>query len=161
MRRSIRALAVALAIAFILPSTAFAHWPVASRSAWVAQGYWSQHKAYDIASSRGTPIVPMRSGKVVFAGRKWNCGGYQVWVSHGNGLYSAYYHLKKGSINVWRGTWVKDQTTRLARVGESGCATGPHLHVEVWRGFPWASGSYRIDPWRFIDSGYWLPHRYR
>jgi murein DD-endopeptidase MepM/ murein hydrolase activator NlpD len=101
----------------------------------------------------------MRSGKVVFAGRKANCGGYQVWVSHGSGLYSAYYHLR--SYAVRKGKWVKSQSTRLGRVGESGCATGPHLHMEVWRGFPWASGSYRVSPWRYIDSGYWLPYRYR
>ena len=161
MRRSIRAIAVALVIAIILPAAALAHWPVANRYSYISQGYWSGHRAMDIASYKGTPIVPMRSGKVVFAGFKRNCGGYQVWVSHGNGLYSAYYHVKRWSINVWRGKWVKSQTTRLARVGESGCATGPHLHFEVWRGFPWASGSYRIKPWRFIDSGYWLPYRYR
>lgn len=161
MRRSIRAIAVALVIAIILPAAALAHWPVANRYSYVSQGYWSKHRAMDIASAKGTAIVPMRSGRVVFAGYKRNCGGYQVWVSHGNGLYSAYYHVKRWSINVWRGKWVKGQTTRLARVGESGCATGPHLHFEVWRGFPWSSGSYRIRPWRFIDSGYWLPYRYR
>ena len=38
-------------------------------------------------------------GKVVFAGWKSNCGGYQVWVSHGNGLYSAYYHLRSESVS--------------------------------------------------------------
>ncbi|NJD29024.1 MAG: M23 family metallopeptidase [Chloroflexi bacterium] len=161
MRRSIRAIAVALVIAIILPAAALAHWPVANRYAYISQSYWSKHRAVDIATYKGTPIVPMRSGKVVFAGHKRNCGGYQVWVSHGNGLYSAYYHVKRRSINVWRGKYVKRQTTRLARVGESGCATGPHLHFEVWRGFPWASGSYRVNPWKYIDSGYWLPYRYR
>ncbi len=161
MRRSIRAIAVALAIAILLPAAALAHWPVASRSSWVSQGYSSGHKAYDIAASAGTKIVPMRSGKVVFAGWKSNCGGYQVWVSHGNGLYSAYYHVRRGSISVWKGKWVRDQETKLAAIGESGCATGPHLHFEVWRGFPWASGSYRVSPWKYIDSGYYLPYRYR
>jgi len=51
--------------------------------------------------------------------------------------------------------------TRLGRVGKSGCAQGTHVHVEVWRGFPWASGSYRVDPWKYINSGTWLPYRYR
>ena len=101
----------------------------------------------------------MRSGKVVFAGWKNNCGGYPVWVSHGNGLYSGYYHLR--SIAVSKGQWVTKSTTTLGRVGESGCATGPHLHVEVWRGFPWASGSYRVRPWSYIDDGTYLPYRYR
>lgn len=161
MRRSIRALAVALTIAIILPAAALAHWPVADRYSYVSQGYRTGHKAYDIASSSGKPVVPMRDGKVVFAGRKSNCGGYQVYVAHGNGLYSAYYHLKAGTIVVSKGKLVDGQRTRLARVGASGCATGPHLHFEVWRGFPWAGGSYRVNPWKYIDSGYWLPYRYR
>src|SRR5262249_44802468 len=109
----------------------------------------------------GVSVVAIRSGTVVWAGWRSNCGGYQVWVSHGNGLYSAYYHLEAGTIQVKRGQSVTVDKTRLARVGESGCATGTHTHVEVWRGYPWASGSYRVNPWAYIDSGTWLPYRYR
>jgi murein DD-endopeptidase MepM/ murein hydrolase activator NlpD len=159
MRRSIRAIAVALAIAMILPAVVVAAWPVANRHSYISQGYKRTHKADDIATYRGTPVVPIRDGKVVFAGWKRNCGGYQVWVSHGNGLYSAYYHLRSESVS--RGQSVKVSSTRLGRVGSSGCATGPHLHVEVWRGFPWHSGSYRVNPWNYIDEGYYLPYRYR
>jgi murein DD-endopeptidase MepM/ murein hydrolase activator NlpD len=159
MRKSIRAFLAAMLVAIILPAAVLAHWPVANRSSYVSQGYWSGHRAYDIASYSGTPVVPIRSGLVVFTGWKSNCGGYQVWVSHGNGLYSAYYHLS--SISSWGGEWITDQTTRLGRVGASGCATGPHLHIEVWRGYPWARGSYRVNPWGYIDSGYYEPYRYR
>lgn len=159
MRKSTRALVAALVVATILPAAVAAHWPVADRYSYRSQGYWSGHKADDIAAPKGTRIVPIRSGKVIFAGWKSNCGGYQVWVSHGNGLYSAYYHMS--SIAVYKGKWVTDQTTTLGRVGASGCATGSHLHVEVWRGWPWHSDSYRLNPWNFIDSGYYLPYRYR
>jgi hypothetical protein len=31
----------------------------------------------------------------------------------------------------------------------------------VWRGYPWSSGSYRVNPWTYIDSGTYLPYRYR
>jgi murein DD-endopeptidase MepM/ murein hydrolase activator NlpD len=159
MRRSIRAIAAALVVALVLPVAVMASWPVANRSSYVSQGYHSYHKADDIASYSGTRVVPIRSGRVVFAGWKNNCGGYQVWVSHGNGLYTAYYHLSRES--VYKGKYVTRQSTRIGRVGESGCATGPHLHVEVWRGSPWASGSYRVKPWSYIDSGTYLPYRYR
>ncbi len=60
-----------------------------------------------------------------------------------------------------KGQYVTGQVTRLGRVGSSGCATGTHLHIEVWRGFPWASGSYRVKPWAYIDSGTYLPSKYR
>lgn len=159
MRRSIRAIAAALTVAILLPAATLAAWPVANKSSWISQGYYSYHKANDIASYSGTPVVPMSNGKVVFAGWKGNCGGYQVWVSHGNGLYSASYHLRSESVS--KGQAVTSQVTRLGRVGESGCATGPHLHFEVWRGFPWASGSYRVRPFSYIDSGTYLPARYR
>jgi murein DD-endopeptidase MepM/ murein hydrolase activator NlpD len=159
MRRSIRAIAAALVVALVLPVATMAAWPVANRYSWVSQGYHSYHKADDIASYSGTKVVPMRSGKVVFAGWKRNCGGYQVWVSHGNGLYSAYYHLRSESVS--KGQWVTQSQTVLGRVGSTGCATGPHLHFEVWRGFPWASGSYRVRPWGYIDQGSYLPYRYR
>jgi len=159
MRMSIRAMAAALIVALILPAATLAAWPVANRYSYVSQGYHSYHKAEDLASFSGTRVVPVRSGRVVFAGWKNNCGGYQVWVSHGNGLYTAYYHLR--SIAVSKGKTVAQSTTVLGRVGATGCASGPHLHIEVWRGFPWSSGSYRVRPWSYIDNGTFLPYRYR
>jgi murein DD-endopeptidase MepM/ murein hydrolase activator NlpD len=158
-RRSVLAIATAAILAVAVSIPALAAWPVASRSAYVSRGYTSSHKAYDIAATSGIRIVPMRSGKVVFAGWKSNCGGYQVWVSHGNGLYSAYYHMRKEVS--WSGRYVTRQESVLGYVGATGCATGPHLHLEVWRGYPWRSGSYRVNPWGYIDSGWYLPYRYR
>jgi murein DD-endopeptidase MepM/ murein hydrolase activator NlpD len=159
MRRSIRAMVAALTAALILPVVAAASWPVATSSSWISQGWHTYHKADDIAAAWGAPVVPILSGKVVYAGWKQNCGGRQVYVSHGNGLYSAYYHLSR--ISVSKGQYVTRQSTRLGRVGESGCATGVHVHVEVWRGYPWASGSYRVHPWDYIDSGQYFPSKYR
>ena len=159
MRISIRAIVAALAVALILPAVVGASWPVATRDSWISQAFKQTHKADDIAAAGGTPVVPMQSGKVIFAGWKRNCGGYQVWVSHGSGLYSAYYHLRSESVS--RGQYVSRQQTRLGRVGATACARGNHLPMEVWRGVPWGSGSYRVNPWRYIDSGYYLPKRYR
>lgn len=138
---------------------AAATWPVATRDSYVSRGYHSSHRADDLAADRGDRIVPIGSGRVVFAGWKSNCGGYQVWVSHGDGKYTAYYHMSKEV--VYAGKSVTRQSTTLGYVGTSGCATGPHVHVEVWKGYPWRSGSYRVNPWGYIDSGYYLPSRYR
>ena len=140
-----------------LPSSAA--WPVASRDSYLSRGYSSGHRADDLAATRGTRVVPVGTGRVVFAGWKSNCGGYQVWVAHGDGRYTAYYHL--GKEVVYSGKPVSRQETTLGYVGSSGCATGPHLHVELWKGFPWRSGSYRVNPWGAIDSGSYLPSRYR
>jgi murein DD-endopeptidase MepM/ murein hydrolase activator NlpD len=159
MRMLTRAFVLALVAAISIPAIATAAWPVASRSSYVSQYYSSRHRAVDIAAPGGTRIGPIRSGRTVFAGWKNNCGGYQVWVSHGNGLYSAYYHLRREVS--YRGEYVTGSSETIGYVGASGCATGPHLHVEVWHGYPWRSGSYRVNPWRYIDNGYWLPYRYR
>jgi murein DD-endopeptidase MepM/ murein hydrolase activator NlpD len=149
--------AAILALAVVVPT--IASWPVASRSSYVSRGFTSYHKAYDLAAPRGTRIVPTMSGTVVFAGWRSNCGGYQVWVSHGNGLYTAYYHMSR-EIS-WKGRGVTRQQSTLGYVGATGCATGPHLHIEVWHGYPWHSGSYRVSPWRYIDNGTYEPYRYR
>ena len=158
MRKSINAIVAAVAASLILPAAAFAQWPVENSHSYVSQGYSRQHRAYDIATSRGTKVVPMRGGTVVFAGRKDDCGGLQVYIRHGDGKFSAYYHLSVEFVH--KGQYVT-RSKVIGRVGESGCATGPHLHISVWQGHPWRSGSHRISPWRFIDSGRWLPHKYR
>ena len=157
--RIVVATLLALAVAIVATIPAAASWPVGTRRSYVSQ--WSQpgHRAIDIAADRGTKIVPIKDGKVVFAGWKSNCGGYQVWVSHGNGLYSAYYHLSR-EIS-FKGEAVDGGSEVLGYLGTSGCASGPHLHIEVWRGYPWRDGSYRVNPWNYIDSGYYLPYRYR
>jgi murein DD-endopeptidase MepM/ murein hydrolase activator NlpD len=150
---------VALLAAIVIPATAFAAWPVASRSSYVSQFASRHHPAIDIAGRAGTRIVPVRSGRVVFAGYKSNCGGYQVWLSNGHRLYTAYYHLR--SISVHRGQRVVAGRTTLGRMGRSGCATGPHLHVETWHRKPWTHGAYRLNPWHYIHNGHYLPARYR
>jgi murein DD-endopeptidase MepM/ murein hydrolase activator NlpD len=159
MRKLTRALVAALVVAIVFPISALAYWPVASRTSYVSRSFSSSHPGIDIAATAGTRVVPVRTGTTVFAGYKSNCGGYQVWVSHGNGLYSAYYHLSRETS--YRGEVVSGGSETIGYVGRSGCATGPHLHVEVWRGFPWSRGSYRINPWSYIDNGYYLPYRYR
>jgi murein DD-endopeptidase MepM/ murein hydrolase activator NlpD len=159
MRKLTRSFLAALVLAIVIPATVLATWPVASRYSYVSQWMTRSHGGIDIAGVYGTKVLPIRSGTTVFAGYKSNCGGYQVWVYHGGGLYSAYYHLR--SEVSYRGEYVTGGSEVIGYLGSSGCSTGPHLHLEVWRGRPWASGSYRVNPWNYINSGYYLPYRYR
>ena len=157
MRKLTFALSVALLATVLVPAAVSAAWPVASRSSYVSTWYSSSHPAIDIAAPQGTRVVPIGNGTVVFAGWKSNCGGYQVWVRN-HDVYSAYYHLSR--INVHAGQAVTGQMTTLGLVGRTGCATGPHTHVEIWTHYPWASGSHRVNPWPYIDKGYYVPLRY-
>jgi len=117
-------------------------WPVVGHN-YVSQYFSARHPAIDIASTYGNPIISALPGTVVYAGWKDNGGGYQVWVSHGNGLYTGYYHMSAVTTSV--GASVA-QGEQVGRIGATGWATGPHCHFEVWVGSPWAHGSYRVNP---------------
>jgi hypothetical protein len=56
--------------------------------------------------------------------------GNYIIMDHGNGEYSVFDHLKKGSLRVKRGDKVKRGDV-IAQVGQSGLSTEPHLHYEV------------------------------
>ncbi len=84
------------------------------------------HSGIDISAPTGTPVFASRAGTVTFAG--WQTGyGNLVIINHG--AYETYYaHLSK--INVFVGLQVS-KGDLIGRVGETGTATGPHLHFEV------------------------------
>jgi len=72
-------------------------------------------------------------------------GGNVVVIRHGDepGVFATHYdHLKRNSIRVSRGEFVK-KGQKIAEVGSSGRSIGPHLHLEVW-----GTGFYELaDPW--------------
>jgi murein DD-endopeptidase MepM/ murein hydrolase activator NlpD len=121
-------------------------WPVSGGGNYISQYFHYGHYGLDIAADYGSPVRAAASGTVVFAGWKGNGGGYQVWVAHGSGLYTTYNHMS--SISVGSGQSVSDGQ-QVGRVGQSGHATGPHLHFEVWRGGVWDGGS-RINPLAYL-----------
>ena len=85
------------------------------------------HKGLDIAVAYGTDVRSAAAGKVIFAGAK---GGYGncVIISHGNGLDTLYGHLSTISVKANDMVNVNDV---IAKSGNSGRSTGPHLHYEV------------------------------
>ena len=85
------------------------------------------HRGLDIAAPTGTPINAADGGTVTFSGYK-NSFGYMVEINHGNGLVTRYAHCSK--LLVKKGDKVyKGQ--QIAKVGNTGNSTGPHLHLEV------------------------------
>jgi murein DD-endopeptidase MepM/ murein hydrolase activator NlpD len=85
------------------------------------------HKGMDIANRVGTPIVASADGIVSYCGKKGLIGNLVV-VDHGHGLVSRYGHIDSMEINV--GSAVK-RGQIIARMGNTGRSTGPHLHYEV------------------------------
>jgi murein DD-endopeptidase MepM/ murein hydrolase activator NlpD len=117
-------------------------WPVVGGGNYISQYFHYGHYAIDIAADYGSTVRAAAAGTVTFAGWKNNGGGYQVWVAHGSGLYTTYNHMS--SITVGAGQHV-GQGQQVGRVGQSGNATGPHCHFEVWRGPIWDGGT-RVNP---------------
>lgn len=111
------------------------------------RGFTRSHLGMDISNAYGASIVAAGDGVVVFTGWRNNCGGYQVIIAHGSNLYTGYYHLS--GIVASTGQKVT-RGTRIGRMGQTGCATGPHLHFVVSRGFPLAGSSTLYNPARFL-----------
>lgn len=85
------------------------------------------HKGLDIAVPFGSDVIATAAGTVIFSGQK---GGYGncVIVSHGNGLATLYGHLSQ--LVAKTNDRVKVGQV-IAKSGNSGRSTGPHLHYEV------------------------------
>ena len=121
-------------------------WPVVGGNNYISQYYHYGHWAIDIAADYGSTVVAAASGTVIFAGWKGNGGGWQVWISHGGDLYTTYNHMS--AITVGAGESV-GRGAQVGRIGQSGDATGPHLHFEVWVGMIWGGGQ-RMNPLDYL-----------
>jgi murein DD-endopeptidase MepM/ murein hydrolase activator NlpD len=89
---------------------------------------WRQHKGVDYAAPLGTRVRATADGVVEFAGRK---GGYgNVIILRNSGRYSTVFgHLRGFAHGIHRGARV-EQGEIIGFVGQTGWATGPHLHYE-------------------------------
>jgi murein DD-endopeptidase MepM/ murein hydrolase activator NlpD len=94
------------------------------------------HMGSDYDSPVGSPILAVAAGTVVFADEMF-FEGNAVFIDHGDGLISMYFHLS--DIKVQAGQEVRKGET-LGREGATGRATGPHL----WFGVRWHDA--RINP---------------
>lgn len=100
------------------------------------------HAGVDYAARAGAPVAAMADGRVVLA-RDLFYSGNSVFVDHGNGLMTGYLHLSEVKARV--GQEVK-KGEAIGVVGNTGRATGPHLHVAArWHGA-------RVDPRLLLDD---------
>lgn len=86
------------------------------------------HYGIDFSAKVGTPVYSTGNGKIEFAGYTKNGYGYVVIINHGYGYKTLYAHLN--SVEVKSGRVVK-RGDIIAKVGNTGVSTGPHLHYEV------------------------------
>ncbi len=98
------------------------------------------HEGIDVTAPMGAPIQAPAGGRVVKTG--WESGyGNVIVIDHGYGLQTKFAHCSK--IEARTGQTVKRNQV-IAYVGNTGLATGPHLHYEVHvNGKP-------VDPLRYV-----------
>lgn len=87
------------------------------------------HSGLDFAASLGTPVDACADGKVILAHKGYKLHGNIVAIDHGQGVVSFYIHLQQ--ILVKEGDSVK-AGQKIATVGQTGRANGPHLHFSVY-----------------------------
>lgn len=96
----------------------------------------SPHTGADYAVPQGTPVLAVDNAVVALAG-EFFFSGNAVFLDHGNGLISMYFHLHE--MFVEQGDEVS-RGSLVGTVGSTGRSTGPHLHFGVrWQGE-------RVDP---------------
>lgn len=96
----------------------------------------SPHSGADFAAATGTPVLAAEAGVVALAADHF-FSGKSIYLDHGDGLYTMYFHLSR--LDVTAGEEVR-RGQPIGAVGATGRVTGPHLHFGVrWRGA-------KIDP---------------
>lgn len=110
------------------------------------------HKGVDLAIATGTPVYAANDGVVT---AKWagGGGGQSIRLTGGSGGYTTvYFHLSEYLVK--NGDRVQAGQA-IARVGNTGVGTGPHLHFEVWKG-----KEFSRDPKGLICGGVPTPGSY-
>jgi len=122
-------------------------WPVTGRiTAYFGErldpfsGEGAFHTGIDIASHYGDEVRAAAEGAVIFAGQQPGYGDVII-IDHGFGYSTLYAHLSQFraqvGANVERGDVIGEE-------GQSGRATGPHLHYEV------RINNKPVNPWRYL-----------
>ena len=102
------------------------------------------HQGQDVFAKCGAPIEAARGGKVQFKGYHSRAGNYVVIDGKKSKFDFAYMHLRK-KAEVAEGERVRTGE-RIGENGDTGNATGCHLHFEMWSAPGWYEGGHPISP---------------
>jgi lipoprotein NlpD len=114
-------------------SNAPLRWPVAAPRLTSAFGtrWGKNHEGIDMAAPIGTPVFAAATGDVIYAGDHVRGYGNMVVVKHEGDLVTVYAHNSLLLVHTGDRVAVGQE---IARVGDTGRSTAPHLHFEVRRG---------------------------
>ncbi len=106
---------------------------------WPVEGKWltlfedeerKRHQGIDISSPPGMPIKASNSGWVIYSGNTIKGYGNLIILRHSEEFVTVYAHNQMNLVE--EGMWVEKGQT-IGKVGQTGRASGPHLHFEIRR----------------------------
>ncbi len=116
---------------------------------WDGFGGARGHEGVDVGSPCGTPLVAVQAARVRYRKYHGAAGNYVVLDLKGSTVDLAYMHLSEPSVARIGQRVAAGQL--LGFVGDTGNASGCHLHFEVWDG-TWYGGGTPVDPMPFLSS---------
>lgn len=121
-------------------------WPVEGRIAdRFQESEDRRHQGIDIVSPPGTPILASNTGTVIYSNNKIKGYGNLIILRHSDEFVTVYAH---NQVNLVEEGMLVDKGKIIARVGQTGRATGPHLHFEIRR------NNKAVDPLPFLKIDY-------
>ena len=100
-----------------------------------------RHMGIDISSPAGTAIKASGSGKVIYSGNTIRGYGNLIILRHSEEFVTIYGHNEVNLVE--EGEWV-ERGQVIGKVGQTGRATGPHLHFEIRK------NNRAVDPLLFL-----------
>lgn len=131
--------------AHLKPSLGQWAWPVrnVTVTSFFGRRDGDMHEGVDFRAPTGTNIHASQDGVVSYSGSGISGYGKMVVINHGDGLSTVYAHNSK--LLVKKGQKVRRNQV-IALSGQTGRATGPHLHYEIRKGLT------AIDPLKFLPQ---------
>jgi hypothetical protein len=109
------------------------------------------HQGQDVLAAEGTPVLAPLSGVISSTSFQAGGAGYYVVEHTAAGFDLMYAHCQKETFTVATNQAVA-AGQQLCSVGQTGDATGPHLHFEMWVGGWQAAGGQPIDPLPYLQA---------
>jgi len=109
------------------------------------------HQGQDVLTAEGTPVLAPLAGEIVTASYQAGGAGYYAVLHTRTGFDFMFAHCQAGSLAVSAGVAVA-AGQQLCRAGQTGDATTPHVHLEMWVGGWRTATGHPIDPLPYLQA---------
>lgn len=109
------------------------------------------HQGQDVLAGEGQQVVAPLAGTIMTTGFQASAAGWYV-AEHTSTTFDFFFaHCQAGSLVVSTGQAVHAGQA-LCKLGQTGDATGPHLHFEMWVGGWQVAGGHPVDPLPYLEA---------